>query len=101
MNKRNIPFISILFLILSVCLFLAACGSNATPTTASSSGATSAGQTLMEQRCTVCHSVSRITSAHHTAAEWKTTVDRMINKGAQLSSSEEQTLLDYLAKNYK
>jgi hypothetical protein len=28
-------------------------------------------------------------------------VDRMINKGAQLSSTEEQTLIDYLAQNYK
>jgi cytochrome c-type biogenesis protein CcmH/NrfF len=55
----------------------------------------------MQQRCTVCHSANRVTSAHHTAADWKNTVDRMINKGAQLSSTEEQTLIDYLAQNYK
>jgi hypothetical protein len=28
-------------------------------------------------------------------------VDRMINKGAQLSPTEEQTLINYLAQNYK
>ncbi len=27
-------------------------------------------------------------------------VDRMINRGAQLTPQEEQTLIDYLAKNY-
>ena len=49
----------------------------------------------------MCHSLNRVTSAHHTAAEWKSTVDRMINNGAQLSSAEEMILVNYLAQNYK
>jgi cytochrome c-type biogenesis protein CcmH/NrfF len=54
----------------------------------------------MEQRCTVCHSADRVTSAQKTAAQWKQTVDKMINNGAQLSPSEEQTLVNYLAQTY-
>jgi len=36
-----------------------------------------------------------------TADQWKTTVDQMINRGAQLNPQEEQTLITYLAQNYK
>ena len=54
----------------------------------------------MQERCTVCHSSTRVVSAHHTAAEWKVTVDRMIARGAKLTQPEEQTLIDYLAQNY-
>jgi hypothetical protein len=55
----------------------------------------------MQNRCSVCHSTDRITSAHKTADEWKSTVTRMISHGAQLNATEEQTLLDYLAATYK
>ena len=55
----------------------------------------------METRCSVCHSTSRITSAHKTADQWKTTTDRMINNGAKLSAQEQQTVVEYLAQNYK
>jgi hypothetical protein len=55
----------------------------------------------MQSRCSVCHSTDRITSAHKSPADWKTTVDRMISHGAQLNATEEQTLINYLAANYK
>lgn len=55
----------------------------------------------MDERCTVCHSAGRITSAQKTADAWTTTVDRMISKGAQLNADEKQVLIDYLATNYK
>jgi hypothetical protein len=42
-----------------------------------------------------------VTSAHKTIAEWTTTVDRMVGKGAQLNTQETQILIDYLAVNYK
>jgi cytochrome c-type biogenesis protein CcmH/NrfF len=100
MNKRSISLISILLLILLIGMFLASCGtSNATPT--SSSGGSLDGQTLMQERCSVCHSTDRITSAHKTADQWTTTVQRMISHGAQLNAQEQQTLIDYLAANYK
>jgi hypothetical protein len=99
MNKRLISFISILLLILLIGIFLASCGSsNATPT---SSGGSLDGQTLMQERCSVCHSTERVTTAHKTTDQWTATVQRMISHGAQLNAQEEQTLIDYLAANYK
>ena len=102
MSKRTISIISLFLLALLAATFLTACGSNnSTGVPVPSSGGSSTGQTLMQDRCSVCHSTDRVTSAHKTADEWKTTVDRMISRGAQLSSQEEQTLVDYLALNYK
>ena len=103
MKKRYAAFTIIFLLLAAVSLLLAACGSAKTPATSAGpvSASVSQGQTLMQDRCTVCHSMNRITSAHKTAGQWKATVEQMIGKGAQLSSSEEQTLIGYLAQNYK
>jgi cytochrome c-type biogenesis protein CcmH/NrfF len=99
MNKQNISFISVLLLILFIGTLLVSCGtSNTTP---SATGSSSDGQTLMQERCSVCHSTDRITSAHKTADQWTTTVTRMISHGAKLNTQEQQTLIDYLAANYK
>lgn len=58
------------------------------------------GKTLVQDRCTVCHSLDRIQNAHKSADEWKTTVERMVGKGAGLNSDEQQVVIDYLAKTY-
>ena len=115
MNKPLITLISILVVVVLAGALLAACGSStsAIPTTGGSTGgstgsptsgstgsSTADGQTLMQQRCSVCHSLSRVTSAQKTTAQWKVTVDKMINNGAQLSPAEEQTLVNYLAQTY-
>ena len=96
------PIISLtiaLFIVVLAGTILSACGS--TSPASNSSGGSSASAALMQERCSVCHSLTRVTSAHHTADEWKATVDRMINHGAQLTPQEETTLIDYLAQNYK
>jgi len=95
MNKHITSPISILLLILLVGAFLAACGASK-PAAAT----TPNGQTLLQERCTVCHDLNRVTSAQKTAAQWTTTVERMIGKGAQLNAQEQQTLIDYLAQAY-
>jgi hypothetical protein len=100
MEKRIITLIIFLLLTILVGSMLASCGSSSTPAS-SSSGGSSGGQALMQARCSVCHSLERVTTSHKTADQWKTTVDRMINNGAQLSPQEEQTLINYLAQNYK
>jgi cytochrome c5 len=79
---------------------LASCKSNATnPAPTSASGAQD-GAALLQERCTVCHSTDRITQAQKTSTEWDTTVTRMIDKGAQLTSDEKKILVDYLAATY-
>jgi cytochrome c5 len=105
MNKRMVSIISILLLIVLAGTLLASCGSSSSPTPTSTGGSTGGstadGRTLMQTRCTVCHSADRITSSHKTTAQWKATVDHMISNGAQLTTPEEQTLINYLAQNYK
>ena len=63
--------------------------------------ATEDGATLLEQRCSVCHSSERPKSKHKTAEQWDATVTRMVEKGAKLTAEEKQVLVDYLSKNYK
>jgi cytochrome c5 len=88
--------------ILAVMILITACSSGAaTSTTASSTSSTTLdGASLVQERCTVCHAISRVQSAKHTSAEWKTTVDRMIGHGAQLTAEEETAVINYLAANY-
>jgi len=59
------------------------------------------GSALVQERCTVCHSIERIQQAHKTADEWKTTVERMIGHGATLNADEKAAVIDYLAATYK
>jgi len=99
MKRKYISLISVCILILFVGTFLVSCGSNAAPTT--SPGGASDGKALMQERCTVCHSTDRITTAHKTADQWTSTVTRMISHGAQLNTQEQQTLITYLAATYK
>ena len=58
------------------------------------------GAELLQERCSVCHSIDRATSKKLTADEWNTLVIRMIGKGAELNPQEQQLLVDYLAQNF-
>lgn len=77
--------------------FLAACSS------ASSNSSTQEiiqdGATLLQERCAVCHPLSRVTAQHLSADEWKSVVDSMVKRGASLTPEEETILIDYLAAN--
>lgn len=92
-----------------IILVISACSSaNASQTTEPPFSSTSTpasttaidGATLVSQRCTACHSMSRIESAHHSAAEWQTIVDSMIRRGARLTPEEETVVVNYLAATY-
>ena len=58
------------------------------------------GLTVLETRCTACHSLDRVQQAQKTYDEWAQTVDRMIAKGAHLSEEERAVLLKYLVETY-
>lgn len=55
---------------------------------------------LFEERCSMCHSLDRSTSAQKTLDEWEQTVTRMVGKGAQLDSAEQTMVIEYLAATY-
>jgi len=93
MTRRAKPiFFYVLSIILLVGLFLSACGSG--------DDVSSAGETLVKDKCTSCHTLSRVEKADKTQDEWTRTVDRMIAMGAELSSEERLTVIDYLEANY-
>jgi len=58
------------------------------------------GQALLEGRCAECHTLDRVTSSEKNREEWVQTVDRMIDRGAELNASEREILIDYLVENY-
>jgi hypothetical protein len=58
------------------------------------------GKTLLEERCTACHNLNRVTSKSKTLDEWKTNVERMVDKGADLNADEQASLIQYLAETY-
>lgn len=96
----------LLFVLLAALLvpLLAACGTKADPPTTNTdpSGATSTldGKVLVEQTCSQCHPLSRVTQARKTAQGWRDTVQRMVSYGAPLNQEEEQAVIQYLAKTY-
>jgi mono/diheme cytochrome c family protein len=56
---------------------------------------------LAETACSACHSFDRVSSSHMTADEWVTTVDRMVGKGAALTTDQAAAVAAYLAQTYK
>lgn len=55
-----------------------------------------AGKAIAANACTKCHSLKRVESALKNAAEWETTLDRMIKKGAKVKPEEREEVLKYL-----
>jgi hypothetical protein len=57
-------------------------------------------QALLQQNCTRCHNLDRVTNSRHTAQEWQAIVERMVGKGAQLSPDQIPVVVNYLAATY-
>jgi hypothetical protein len=58
------------------------------------------GRSLLETRCTQCHNLNRVENTSKTLEQWRVTVERMVNKGADLNRDEQETLIQYLAETY-
>ena len=58
------------------------------------------GSSLVQRTCTVCHSISTVTSVHLNQAGWQATVENMVSRGAQATPDEQSQIVDYLAKNF-
>lgn len=81
----------LVILTLLVIVFISACSGNET---------TLDGPALLEQRCTECHTLGRVERASKSPAQWETTVRRMVNKGAELNTLEQEVLIEYLSITY-
>jgi len=58
------------------------------------------GSSLVQRTCTVCHSISTVTSVHLNQAGWQATVENMVSRGAQATPDEQTQIVDYLTKNF-
>lgn len=111
--------INLVVLILVASIALTACGGEAQPTAKPTDKPTDVptqttgggetpvvttplldGETLLNERCTTCHNLNRVTSESKNAADWKVTVDRMVRKGAELTADEVEVLVKFLAEKY-
>jgi FlaA1/EpsC-like NDP-sugar epimerase len=98
---------TVLFLILAglvIAGLAVACGGAqeepAAPPPAEEPAAGLSGEELLQARCTQCHGLDPVEAASKTEAEWESTVERMISKGAELTDAEAQILVDHLAETY-
>ena len=89
---------AVILTMLVLMLFLAACSSGASATTTPTP--TLDGATLVQERCSKCHTLDRITNARGTVTEWAAVVQNMITRGAQLSPEEQTVVVNYLATTY-
>ena len=92
----------VLFALLALILFTSACSSGSSGSSNATPASTSAldGATLVQERCSVCHPLSRVEASNHTATQWGTIVNTMIARGAQLNSAETTAVENYLASNF-
>ena len=58
------------------------------------------GKQILENACTVCHTLARVQNLKLTKPEWQGMVDRMKGRGAEVSDDDTATLVDYLTKTY-
>ncbi len=59
-----------------------------------------AGRDLLATACTQCHGLNVITSMRNGVAGWKRHVENMVMRGAQLSPTEADTVVAYLASAF-
>ena len=94
-NQVPMPLVVVSVLVASV---IAACG--AAPQDPVEEPVSIDGQVLLQERCTDCHGLDRVTGAQKTRDGWEDTVTRMVNLGARLNDEEKTGLIDYLAQTY-
>ncbi|NJD59761.1 MAG: hypothetical protein C3F13_01050 [Anaerolineales bacterium] len=97
--KNSLMFIGIV--LVAIMVIVSACSSSTiNSTSAPASTSSQEGATLVQERCSVCHPLSRVESMRLTATEWSALVDQMVARGANLTSEEKTTVVNYLAANY-
>lgn len=60
------------------------------------------GAKIFEESCSPCHSASvrPLDKMHLTKEQWKETIERMIDLGAEVPKKKKSELLDYLARSH-
>jgi mono/diheme cytochrome c family protein len=58
------------------------------------------GKDIVAGKCSICHSLDRITATHATQDGWEKIVKEMMEEGAPLEDAEIATVVKYLVKNF-
>ena len=98
MKKQSYILLAFALLTVLVTLIAACTGGKAEP--AGGGEASLDGKALVESRCTKCHDLERVKAAKKSADEWKTNVERMVGKGAELNDAEQEVVAKYLTEAY-
>jgi mono/diheme cytochrome c family protein len=56
--------------------------------------------TLINERCSACHTADQVLSARKTPEDWASTVQSMVDRGADLNADEQTALVAYLRTNF-
>jgi mono/diheme cytochrome c family protein len=59
-----------------------------------------AAKELVDTRCSVCHDLTRVSSAKRSRNEWKGTVARMVFYGAPITPDEQESITSYIHSNF-
>jgi cytochrome c5 len=105
MNRGIVAVFTMMLLVVLLGSLLAACGAEdeapvPTPEQEEAAPVTLDGKALVEERCAECHDLGRVERAKKGEEEWKTTVERMVGHGAQLSEEEQALVVQHLAEAY-
>jgi hypothetical protein len=98
MKTRWTLFVAVLALVLT--LVLVACSGAKEETALDVAPAALDGKALVEERCIVCHDLTRVEAARKSSDGWRATVERMVDSGATLNEAEQQAAIAYLSKAY-
>lgn len=58
------------------------------------------GRQLVEDVCTYCHSLAKLSGQELSKEEWRDLIKGMIFEGAPVTDDEFSVIVEYLAKNY-
>lgn len=98
MKKRYIVFIITIVVLI---LLVESCAPAGIPApTQTPTHDISKGKSLVQSRCSTCHGLAQVQAAKYDRAGWESLVSRMVGNGAQLTSEQQQLVVDYLAKTY-
>ena len=100
MKKASSSLIATAACAWAVSALLSASPSGQTPASPALSATDDPGAELFVQTCNRCHDGARITAIRRTKAEWEDVITKMIEKGAQGSEDDFQTVFGYLRRHY-
>jgi mono/diheme cytochrome c family protein len=58
------------------------------------------GRDELQSGCNACHGLETITARRKTLADWQSTVDSMVSRGAVLTDVQSAVVVAYLAQNF-